>query len=232
MKIVFLDIDGVLNWVGTEDRISGFVGLCPERIQRFNQILDAHPDAKIVVSSTWRASGLFGVYEDFDGLKKLLADRGLRGEIIGHTPIHFGHRGRGNEIREYLDECFAEENPGQTLDAFVVLDDDTEGMEGYTIDNRDWDDDAEPRVFRDLRTNHVVTFWDGEVISKGGYTEPEIADEGGLQDKHIARAIEVLNGKLLDLPRDGWERCPDCDTLLTDPVDPDCVACPQARSTP
>lgn len=53
-KLLFLDIDGVLNWAKTEDRLDGYVGLCKDRIARFNRIIEAVPDVKIVVSSTWR----------------------------------------------------------------------------------------------------------------------------------------------------------------------------------
>jgi hypothetical protein len=195
VKLIFLDIDGVLNWIGTEDRISGFIGLDPTRIAQFNKIIDAVPDAKIVVSSTWRKTGMFGVYEDFNGLKKLLADRGLRGEIIGHTPIHFGRRGRGQEIREYLDEEFQVENPGQTVDSFVILDDDTTAMEGWKAESylgkdEAGDDEYEAREGRDLRPFHVRTFWDGEQHLIGGDTVTNV--EGGLQDYHVEDAIKIL----------------------------------------
>jgi len=180
MKIVFTDIDGVLNWCGTEDRIEGFYGLCPERIQRLNHIFDAHPDAKIVISSTWRRTSFLG-YPDFRGLKALLAQRGVRGEIIDMTPIRPIYQTRGAEIKDWL------EQNKHLLPTFVILDDDTSGMgpdlswrEG-TENTNHWGDD--------LRPFHVVTHWTGDPNVEG--------EEGGLLDKHIDQAIKVLNGEKL-----------------------------------
>lgn len=179
MKLIFLDIDGVLNWLGTEDRVGGFIGLDPTRIAQFNRIIDAHPDAKIVVSSTWR-KGMAGIYEGLEGLKKLLADRGLKGEIIGATPVRY-RQSRGDGIRAYLEEACA----SNFIEGILVLDDDTDGMsnvgDGFLHS-------------LDLRPHHVRTFWDGEMHLIGGDTE--VAVEGGLQDYHVEQAIAVLNGKL------------------------------------
>lgn len=169
MKIIFLDIDGVLNWAGTEDRINGFIGLCPIRIQRFNRIIDAHPDAKIVISSTWRKSGLFGAYEGFEGLVKLLAERGVKGEIIGHTPIRFSYASRGNEIRDWLNSNATDQDHD-----FIVLDDSTDGMDGF-----------------DLRHRQVQTYWEGVLLDQGR-DEPYASEEGGLSDRDIDQAIKML----------------------------------------
>lgn len=192
MKVLFLDIDGVLNWVGAEDRIGGYIGLCPERIARFNRIFDAHPDTKIVISSTWRRSGIPGVYDDVPGLIKLLQSRGIKGKFIGITPFRFGYQPRGNEIREWIDDN--EKKLGITQ--FVILDDDTHGMEGYIHDRYDgtkFGEDVYTEVtYRELRGNHVVTHWDGDPNIDG--------EEGGLQDKHIDLAIKILNGELLPTP--------------------------------
>ena len=54
MKVIFLDIDGVLNdhkaWPNRCGRI------CYERVEHLNKVLCAVPDAKIVLSSAWRYS--------------------------------------------------------------------------------------------------------------------------------------------------------------------------------
>lgn len=196
MKIVFLDIDGVLNWNGTEDRIGGYIGLCPERIARLNEITDAHPDAKIVISSTWRKVYSAGAYNDFDGLKKLLADRGVKAEIIGHTVITFSHLGRGEEIRQWV-----EGHPEIT--EYVVLDDDTEAMEPYVPYRTRWDTDEDweeksSKPGTDLRPHHVISYWSG-VEYAPGYTEYE-CETGGLQPHHVKSAIDILNGKLIEVP--------------------------------
>lgn len=193
MKVIFLDIDGVLNWNGTEDRIDGFVGLCTERIERFNKIIEAHPDAQIVISSTWRiCSAHNSAYKNFGELKQLLVVRGLKGEIIGHTPINFGSRGRGSEIREWLN--------GKEDLIFVILDDDLEGMAPFIPFRRSWETDKEwderqKEIESDLRPYHVITTWKG--TKSKSYAEP--SEEGGLQDWHIEQAIKILNGELLQV---------------------------------
>lgn len=205
MKIIFLDIDGVLNWRGSDDRIDGFVGLDPENIARFNKIIDAHPDAKIVMSSSWRHISAFQTtYKNFDELVALLHARGLRGEFIGHTPIFFSHRARGTEIRAWLN---GENNrPEGAIDQFVVLDDDRQGMAPYVHSKRKhkWESDedyadrmAEP-VEIDLRPHHVVTSFNGYVVQTM-YGGMELGKPGGLQDEHVEQAIRILNGQLLDV---------------------------------
>lgn len=217
MKIIFLDIDGVLNWVETKDFIDGFVGLDPANIASFNRIVDAHPDVKIVISSTWRRCTPFQTaYKDFEGLKKLLADRGVRGEIIDHTPIYFSHRSRGHEIRAWLDR---HREINQEPFEYVVLDDDRSGMAPYVESRKkhSWETEeefaerlAEP-VEEDLRLRHVVTSWKGyvtQVLPDG----KELADPGGLRDQHAEQAVRILNGilnevapldQLVDVPN--WE---------------------------
>ena len=137
MKVIFLDIDGVLNHDNTRDRIGGFLGLNPGMIKRFNRIIEACPDVKIVISSTWRYSYTHGVYTNFEELVQLLKARGVQGDIIGHTPfpetpapsgwITLGSswRTRGEEIRMYL-----KEHP--EVEHFLILDDDAEGMKPRT----------------------------------------------------------------------------------------------------
>ncbi len=106
MKVLFLDIDGVLNWAGTEDKIDGYTGLCPERIARLNRILEAVPGLKIVISSTWRHCFSSSAYKDFPGLVRLLKKRGLKkdAKVIGATPKKFSYVPRGGEIRMWIDD--------------------------------------------------------------------------------------------------------------------------------
>jgi hypothetical protein len=196
-KIIFLDVDGVLNWNGTEDIIDGFTGLDPALIANFNKIIEAHPDAKIVVSSTWRKCVPFmTAYKDFEGLKRLFASRGLKGEIIGHTPIRFSGSNRGGEIRDWLEGY--ETELGEKV-SYVVLDDDTRGMRGWSHEKYDGTDESGEDIYRtvlarDLRSNHVVTvdygIWDdGEKIWKAS----------GLTEERAQVAIDVLNGKLVEV---------------------------------
>jgi hypothetical protein len=171
VKIIFLDVDGVLNWAGTKERYRGYIGIDPTRVDRFNQIIDAYSDAKIVVSSTWR-KGVHGAYEaGRDGIAAVLAKHGVRGEVIDITPIHsHGWKTRGGEIREWL------EDHADEVTTYVILDDDTDGM----APREEYGDHL------DLRPHHVVTDWIGDPNVPG--------EEGGLQDRHVREAIAILGG--------------------------------------
>lgn len=193
MKIIFLDIDGVLNNDDTTDKIDGFTGLHPPLIANFNKIIEAHPDAKIVISSTWRKCLPFlKAYTNFEELKALLAARGLKGEIIDHTPIKMSYLSRGAEIKMWLDDRAKELG----VDQYVALDDDTEGMErnlkprqqSWQTDEEFAEDLAAHAKEHDLAAHHVRTF---EIV--------------GLSESKAAQAIKILNGELNETPQDEEE---------------------------
>jgi hypothetical protein len=52
-KIIFLDIDGVLNCQKSESRCCGFVGIDDDKVKRLRKIIEA-TGAKIVLTSTWK----------------------------------------------------------------------------------------------------------------------------------------------------------------------------------
>lgn len=88
MKVVFLDIDGVLNHPGTycaeapwrhEAEALLRVPVAPECMARLNGLI-RDTAAKIVIRSSWR---LFACWQD---LAPALARYGLEGEVIGETP--------------------------------------------------------------------------------------------------------------------------------------------------
>jgi hypothetical protein len=111
MKIIFLDIDGVLNSKNYEysDRYIRDA-LDPLAVARLNKITDA-TNAKIVISSAWRTPFEF----DKDSLFYLLKEEGITGEMIDITPI-FTSCLRWDEIKDWL-----EDHP--TVENFVILDD-------------------------------------------------------------------------------------------------------------
>src|SRR5574343_468345 len=114
MKILFLDIDGVLNCRSTPLRktFSGFEDF--ERVDLgcvslLNQII-AETNAKIVVSSAWR------INHSTAELQAFLNHNGLVGEIVGKTEIiNYEDARRGDEIQLWLNYNEAE--------SFVILDD-------------------------------------------------------------------------------------------------------------
>lgn len=133
MKVVFLDIDGVLNHCGTRMAAATEseplpIPIAPECMTRLNRLV-AEIGAQIVISSSWR---LFARWQD---LGPALVRHGLVGDVIGETPnlvkdnvwlerwriregvpFDFEHLARGWEIREWL-------AAHSEVTAFVILDD-------------------------------------------------------------------------------------------------------------
>lgn len=123
MKIIFLDIDGVLNsqimYEDKEDIIYTRGGRVSRKsIALLNDITD-DTGAKIVVSSTWR------VDED---VESYLKEAGVTGDIIGKTPILKDRFSlRGNEIHAWIVQN--EELLGEVYYnfwRFIILDDDSD----------------------------------------------------------------------------------------------------------
>lgn len=85
MKVVFLDVDGVLNHAATRSDVVPTSGeplpipIAPECMTRLNRLI-AETGAKIVISSSWR---LFARWQD---LGPALNRHGLVGDVIGETP--------------------------------------------------------------------------------------------------------------------------------------------------
>jgi histidinol phosphatase-like enzyme len=118
MKIIFLDIDGVLNVITQgHDEFGGIFH--KHFIDNLKRIID-ETGAKIVISSTWRFSGL-------EYILNMWKFRKLPGEVIGITPNFMSKLGtilcRGKEIDAWI-EKFELEN--ETLESYVILDDDTD----------------------------------------------------------------------------------------------------------
>jgi hypothetical protein len=113
MKIIFLDIDGVLNcqdgykeghckyveWTNEHGEADHHQAFCPWSKEWLNKLID-ESEAKIVISSTWRHSGI-------EYMRKVWEMEGMSGEIIGLTPNFIGDINgytvpRGCEIEKWL----------------------------------------------------------------------------------------------------------------------------------
>lgn len=121
MKIVFLDVDGVLNshaWFADHGHERGH--LDPEACARMQRLCD-ETGARIVVSSTWR------LLHKTEALRSMFKARGLTAHVIGGTPA-LSTRKRGDEIQRWLDgaSIFPIRPTGM-----VIIDDDG-GMEHLT----------------------------------------------------------------------------------------------------
>ena len=176
MKVLFLDIDGVLNsenWFGYRlyciknnmfNEVINFVNTNDERIKHKLSMIDDRAIAnlnriieetgcKVVLSSSWRSC-----VEDENTLTEdLLKLKGFKYKLYDVTPRlwfnDFSIR-RGEEIQLWMDK----ESEKNEIESFVILDDD--------------DSDMLPE-----QTNNFIHV-DGQV---------------GLTDRDVFTAIEILN---------------------------------------
>lgn len=166
MKVIMLDIDGVLN-------------VCSQEFDKYGQIFHSHlvenlktiidvTGAKIVISSSWRYSGL-------KVMQQMWKDRELPGEVIDITPneIDVVKTGlcefydmvcRGDEIQLWL-------NNHPEITNYCIIDDDDDMLESQL-------------------SNYVKT--SGNIRHKGcidiGY---------GLTQECAMMVIDILNKKII-----------------------------------
>ena len=121
-KLIFLDVDGVLNCHSTKDRCHGYIGIDDEKVSLLKQIATA-TGAEIVLSSTWRYEWFkepilkceqnhFANYLDSKMNKQEVV-------IIDKTDdIDFWSRGL--EIKTYLERM---KERGIKVEKYIILDD-------------------------------------------------------------------------------------------------------------
>ena len=114
MKIIFLDIDGVINSLHDyipKNNNSPIHHLSPKYISRLNTIINV-TGAKVVISSMWR------IGYRLSSIEVWLKQQGFIGEIVGETPILPESKDidRGDEIKFWL-------NSNDNIESFVILDD-------------------------------------------------------------------------------------------------------------
>lgn len=133
MKVIFLDVDGVLNshesWHAK--RANGFTWHCAEAVDpllvgNLQQLLERAAPVSLVLSSTWRK-----LVDYEDGMGAILRQTlpGFTGQFIGATPSLWrdseGKRlVRGDEIQAWLD---AWHDAGrEPITGICILDDDSD----------------------------------------------------------------------------------------------------------
>lgn len=116
MKVIFLDIDGVVNCYDTKERApSKVIGVEQRLITHIKEIVDA-TGAKLVLSSTWRKDWAFDLMngKDWHYLRDEFAKQGL--QFLDYTPSRRDSH-RGEEIKEWL------ESTEYDVESYVVIDD-------------------------------------------------------------------------------------------------------------
>lgn len=192
MKVIFLDIDGVLNhqkWYKTRIEIKQgtdnkdwsdrypFYEFDPESVKVLNYIIE-NTGAKVVISSTWRHG------RTVSDLQHILNSVGFNGEIIDTTPSLNARIGkesagytvpRGCEIDWWLDNHgkFQRINWSQERQQEYI---DKAEVKNYVI----LDDDSD--MLFSQREHFVQTSW-----------------EDGLTNEKANKVIEILNKTLIEL---------------------------------
>ena len=164
ISVIFLDIDGVLN-VFSHDHDEFGSQFHQHLVDNLRRVID-ETGAKIVISSTWRYSGL-------ERMQEMWEKRNLPGEVIDITPdcTYLHNEGlfewldqveRGHEVEYWLNE---HPEVGQ----YVIFDDDNDFLPHQ-------------------RNNFVRT--------SDNINHPDCVDIGyGLTSECANRAIRILNGK-------------------------------------
>lgn len=119
LRVLFLDIDGVLNSSNYFRREAGEVDgrgleayegaqIDPFAIERLNRVIDA-TCAEVVISSAWRLGGSLG------SIQRVLRARGFKHRVFCKTPVLLEGL-RNNEIQKWLDD-------NQPVERFAIVDD-------------------------------------------------------------------------------------------------------------
>lgn len=168
MKVIFLDVDGVLNDEQTykkERTPEGYAGVENRFIKNLKYIVDK-TGAEIVLSSDWREewhhNGIHGkdMFYLIDKLKKF--DLVISDKTPGHIKGK-GYSGRGQEIIKYL-------KSHKKITEYVVLD-----------DNDFFDFSDAP-----IKDHVTITVTPDELHSGFGYSS-------GLTRELAEKAVEILN---------------------------------------
>jgi hypothetical protein len=122
MKIIFLDIDGVLvtrnsikyQYINFPDETS--IRFSKKAVKNLNKLIRL-TGAKIVISSTWR------LFHSLEELQKIFVKQSIKGEIISTTSIERApveeDIPRGQKIADWLEQ-------NHDVKQYVIIDDDVQ----------------------------------------------------------------------------------------------------------
>ena len=112
MKIIFLDVDGVLNNDDTTSTYGVYVGWEKKCVDRLNYII-RKTNAAVVISSSWR------LHRSMNEIIHLFnVEMGICGTILGSTPVQ-NEEERGAEIGAWMK--FFKEKTGRDIERFVII---------------------------------------------------------------------------------------------------------------
>lgn len=211
IKVIFLDVDGVLNsgdWYKERqglyaiDDIAGqypFYEFSPKLVANLNKITDA-TGAKIVVSSTWRLG------RTLEQLQEILKLVGVTGDIIDKTI----HMGAPSQYGSTMTDEKPKERIGYTIPRGCEIE---HWLKQKKFQRINWSSErqAEHEKLSEV-LNYVILDDDSDMLF--GQTEHYVRTphQTGLSDTCVHDAIEILNKTLVQLYyEDKWEvYCPAC----------------------
>lgn len=170
MKVIFLDVDGVLNYIGYKN--SKTSNICLEKVELLSEIC-TKTNAKVVVISSWCGTKEY-IPSIYNTLIKILKKYNI--SVVGKVPMtnykeHYinsfnledllnfkleNKENRAVKVQEYLNT--------HSIKNFVILDDCDYGWKYYGYKDK-W---IQPTFFN---------------------------EHGGLQKEHVERAIKILNDR-------------------------------------
>lgn len=188
-KIIFLDIDGVLNHEtfyeerhklmveGKWDIEYPYDNFCPKSVANLNKIIETC-NAEIVLSSTWRKS-----YDTLEPIQDLFNKAGIKGKCVGKTGTllcedrHYTIP-RGCEIEEWL------------------------SMQGFYHIN--WDKKLQEKQMKESNiSNYLILDDDGDMLygQRKHFVQTFGPPRGwnGLDEQHTKKAIEILSSDVIKL---------------------------------
>ena len=152
-KIIFLDIDGVLNCISSKSSCNGVIGIDNNKVKLLSKIVEGS-GAKIVLISSWK-DGWDRRDEYQNEFGRYLTQKLKRKNIYIFDKTVDNGKNRGQGIWNWLKD--------KGVLSWIVLDDE---------------------IFPDY-DNYDVT---NHLIQTSFYQE-----NGGIQQEHVEKAIEILN---------------------------------------
>lgn len=175
-KIIFLDVDGVLNhnawfnWVHNHSEFlkeGGHRHIDPRSVERIIEICDK-TGAGIVMSSSWR---LWEFYQTIKNLNRIRDLRPILERLVGITE-RTEDRFRGKEIADFLERC-------KSGDFMTKL--------GYNLKKADIEFSKNPK--------YLILDDDNDMLDEQLDYFIHTDDRVGISIKDIEKSIKILNEK-------------------------------------